>query len=186
MKASACEKYMLFNPTGINGVFLIELQKIEDDRGSFARTFCKKEFEENGLNTVFVQGNTAVSRCKGTLRGMHYQRAPFAEAKLIRCIRGAVFDVAIDLRPESTTYCQWFGIELTAENNRLLYVPEGFAHGYQALMDDTELFYLVSQFYTPQAEQGVRWDDSQFNIAWPIVDGLQLSEKDRAWPDFSP
>ena len=176
---------MIFTPAGIDGVFIIELKKIEDERGSFARTFCKAEFEDHGLTSVFVQGNTAVSRRKGTLRGVHYQKEPYAEAKLVRCIRGGAFDVAIDLRPESQTYCQWFGVELTADNNRLLYIPEGFAHGYQALADNTELFYLVSQFYTPQAEQGVRWNDSRFNVTWPITDAIVLSDKDRSWPDFT-
>lgn len=177
---------MIFTPAGIDGLFVIELKKIEDQRGSFARTFCKREFEDHGLTSVFVQGNTAVSRRKGTLRGMHYQKEPYAEAKLVRCIRGAAFDVAIDLRPASQTYCRWFGVEITAKNNRLLYVPEGFAHGYQALADNSELFYMVSQFYTPQAEQGLRWNDSRFNIAWPITDAIQLSDKDRSWPDFAP
>jgi dTDP-4-dehydrorhamnose 3,5-epimerase len=177
---------MIFTPTDIDGGVVIELKKIEDERGSFARAFCKKEFDDQGLKSDFVQGNTAVSHRKGTLRGMHYQQAPYAEAKLVRCIRGAVFDVAIDLRPASATYCQWVGVELTAENNRLLYVPEGFAHGYQALADNTELFYLVSQFYTPQAEKGVRWNDPRFGIAWPISDDILLSDKDRTWPDFTP
>lgn len=176
---------MIFKTTGIEGAFVIELEKIQDHRGYFARTFCQKEFQAHGLCTSLVQANTALTQRKGTLRGMHYQAAPYAEAKLVRCIRGAAFDVMIDLRPGSKSYCRWFGVELTADNHRMLYVPEGFAHGYQTLQDDTELFYLVSQFYTPQAEQGVRWNDARFNIAWPIVAGALLSDKDRSWPDFT-
>ena len=175
---------MIFKATKLEGAFVVELKKIEDDRGFFARTFCKKEFAEHGIATSMVQANTAFSRRKGTLRGMHYQREPYAEAKLMRCIRGAAFDVIIDLRPNSETYCQWFGIELTAENGCMLYVPEGFAHGYQTLVDDTEMAYLVSQFYTPDAEQGVRWNDPRFNITWPIDTEIELSDKDRSWPNY--
>jgi dTDP-4-dehydrorhamnose 3,5-epimerase len=116
---------------------------------------------------------------------MHYQAAPHGEAKLVRCIRGAVFDVVVDLRPASPSYCRWFGLELTEANGRMLYFPDGFAHGYQALQDETELAYMVSQFYTPEAEKGVRWNDPRFNITWPIVDGIILSDKDRQWPDFT-
>ncbi len=176
---------MIFKTTGIDGAFVIELKKIQDDRGYFARTFCQKEFEAHGLATSLAQANTAFSHRRGTLRGMHYQGAPYAEAKLVRCIRGAAFDAIIDLRPGSKSYCQWVGVELTADNSRMLYVPEGFAHGYQTLTDDTELFYLVSQFYTPQAEQGVRWNDARFNISWPIVAGALLSDKDQNWPDYT-
>ena len=176
---------MIFKPTGIDGAFVIELKKIQDDRGYFARTFCQKEFQAHGLCTFLVQANTAFTQRKGTVRGMHYQAAPYAEAKLVRCIRGAAFDVMLDLRPGSKSYCQWFGVELTSDNHRMLYIPEGFAHGYQTLQDDTELFYLVSQFYTPQAEQGVRWNDARFNISWPIVADAMLSDKDRTWPDFT-
>ena len=176
---------MIFKTTEIEGAFVIEMEKIQDDRGYLARTFCQKEFEAHGLSTFLAQANTVFSHHKGTLRGMHYQRAPYAEAKLMRCIHGAAFDVIIDLRPGSKSYCRWFGVELTADNGRMLYVPEGFAHGYQTLKDDTELFYPVSQFYTPQAEQGVRWNDARFNISWPIITDVLLSEKDRAWPDFT-
>ena len=176
---------MIFKTTGIEGAFVIELEKIQDHRGYFARTFCQKEFQAHGLCTSLVQANTAFTQRKGTVRGMHYQAAPYAEAKLVRCNRGAAFDVMIDLRPGSKSYCRWFGVELAADNHRMLYVPEGFAHGYQTLQDDTELFYLVSQFYTPQAEQGVRWNDTCFKIAWPIVANALLSEKDRNWPDFT-
>lgn len=175
---------MNFETTPIEGARVITLAKIKDERGYFARTFCKREFASQGLSTSFVQANTAFSLHQGTLRGMHYQRAPHAEAKLVRCIRGAVFDVIIDLRPDSHSYCRWFGLELTEDNGKLLFIPEGCAHGYQILRDDSELFYLVSEFYTPEAEQGLRWNDPRFNIDWPIVDDVRLSDKDRAWPDF--
>lgn len=175
---------MKFNATGIEGAFVIELEKMQDDRGYFARTFCQNEFDSHGLSTSWAQANTAFSNKKGVLRGMHYQSPPFAEAKLVRCIRGAAFDVIIDLRPKSKSFSKWFGVELTPDNGKMLYVPEGFAHGYQTLKDDTELFYLVSQFYTPQAEQGVRWNDARFNISWPIVHDIQLSPKDQSWPDY--
>jgi len=176
---------MKFEKTEVAGVVVIELEKIQDARGYFSRTFCRREFETHGLATSLVQANTALSRHKGTLRGMHYQAAPYGEAKLVRCIRGAIFDAVVDLRPASPTYCRWFGVELTEDNGRMLYFPEGFAHGYQTLQDDSELSYMVSQFYTPEAEKGVRWNDPRFNIAWPIVDGVLLSEKDRQWPDFT-
>lgn len=176
---------MRFIPTDLEGAFIVELHKIQDERGSFARAFCANEFSSQGLTANLVQANTAVSRHKGTLRGMHYQASPHAEAKLVRCIRGAAFDVMIDLRPESPTYCRWFGLELSAGGDRMLYVPEGFAHGYQTLEDDTELYYLVSEYYTPEAERGVRWNDPRFNISWPLTSGLHLSEKDQNWPDYS-
>ena len=175
---------MIFKATPLEGAFVIELEKHQDDRGYFARTFCQREFSDHGLNTNIAQANTSLSRSKGTLHGMHYQTEPYAETKLVRCIRGAVFDVIIDLRPESESFCQWFGAELTADNGKMLYVPEGFAHGYQTLQDDTELFYLVSQFYTPEAERGVRWNDKRFGISWPEDKEVLLSDKDRAWPDF--
>lgn len=175
---------MIFIATRLDGAFVIELEKHQDERGYFARTFCQREFAAQGLSTNLAQANTSLSRFKGTLRGMHYQTGPHAETKLVRCLRGAVFDVIIDLRPESESYCQWFGVELTADNGKMLYVPEGFAHGYQTLQDTTELFYLVSQFYTPQAEQGVRWNDVRFGISWPQDKEVLLSDKDRAWPDF--
>jgi dTDP-4-dehydrorhamnose 3,5-epimerase len=175
---------MKFFPTELEGSFVIELEPIQDDRGYFARTYCAQEFEAQKITESFVQANTAFSHRKGTLRGMHYQRAPYAEAKLVRCIHGAAFDVIIDLRPESASYCKWFGVELTFQNNRLLYIPKGFAHGYQTLTDRTELFYMVSAFYTPQAELGIRWNDPRFGIEWPIVDDVNISEKDRAWPNF--
>ena len=136
------------------------------------------------MNTRWVQANLAFSRKKGTLRGLHFQVAPYEEIKLMRCIRGAIFDVILDLRPESPTYKQWLGVELTADNHRMLYVPGGFAHGYQSLVDDTEVFYPVSQFYMPRAEQGVRWNDPAFAIGWPLTKNPILSKKDKSWPDY--
>jgi dTDP-4-dehydrorhamnose 3,5-epimerase len=181
---------MIFTPVigsggaPLQGAYLIDLQKRADERGFFARAWCEQEFEEHGLHMQCVQANLAYSEHKGTLRGMHYQVAPYAEAKLMRCIRGAMYDVIIDLRPESPTFAHWFGTELSADNRRSLYVPEGFAHGYLTLQNHTETFYPVSQFYTPGAEGGVRWNDPAFGIEWPITENLILSEKDRNWPDF--
>jgi dTDP-4-dehydrorhamnose 3,5-epimerase len=170
--------------TPLQGATLVELQKHEDSRGFFARAWCQNEFEEQGLSMQCVQANLAYSERRGTLRGMHYQVAPYAEAKLMRCIGGAMYDVIIDLRPDSPTFKHWAGVELSAANRRALYVPEGFAHGYLTLEDHTEAFYPVSQFYTPGAEGGVRWNDPAFGIEWPITEGLILSDKDRNWPDY--
>ncbi|MFZ5917486.1 MAG: dTDP-4-dehydrorhamnose 3,5-epimerase [Chloroflexota bacterium] len=176
---------MIFTETRLKGAFVVQIKKIEDARGFFARAWCQKDFKAHGLDLHWVQANLAHSKKRGTLRGMHYQAAPYAEAKLMRCVRGAVFDVIIDLRPDSPTFKHWFGIELTADNRTMLYVPEGFAHGYQSLVDDTEVFYPVSQFYTPGAERGVRWNDPAFGIEWPLVNGLILSDKDSNWPDYT-
>lgn len=176
---------MIFTPTGLAGAFVVEIEPRGDDRGFFARAFCRREFEKNGLQADFVQANTAFSKERGTLRGMHFQRPPHAEAKFLRCVRGAVFDVMIDLRPESPTRKKWFGVELTAENRKMVFVPEGFAHGYLTTAADTEVFYLVSAYYAPEAESGVRWDDPAFAIEWPLTADLIISHKDRAWPLFS-
>ena len=176
---------MRFLPTKVDGAWIVELEERGDDRGTFARVWCRREFAERGLATEFVQGNTAVTRSQGTVRGMHLQLPPHGEAKLVRCLRGAVWDVVVDLRPDSPTYRKWEGVELTAENRRMLYLPEGCAHGYQALVDDTEVFYLVSAFYTPEAERGVRPEDPALGVEWPLpVEGL--SPKDGGWPDFDP
>lgn len=172
---------MRFEKTKLPDAYIIELEKREDERGFFARTWDEKEFAEVGLENKVVQCNISFNRAKGTLRGMHLQRDPYAEVKLIRCIRGAIFDVIIDLRPESEVYKSWFGVELSAENRRTLYVPRGFAHGFQTLTDDTETFYMVSEFYTPEAEDGVRWDDPAFGIEWPL-EPTEMSDKDRSWP----
>lgn len=176
---------MIFHAAPLRGAYLIDLEKRGDDRGFFARTFCRNEFSEHGLAPEFVQVNNSLSAKKGTLRGMHYQLAPSAEVKLIRCIRGALYDVILDLRPDSCTFGKWFGAELTAENRRMIYAPRGFAHGLLTLAPDTEAFYLVDNFYAPQLERGVRYNDPKFAIDWPIKP-QEISEKDRNWPDFDP
>jgi len=175
---------MLFTETDLQGAFVIDLEKVDDERGYFARAWCAREFGEHGLSTRIAQGNLSFNKHKATLRGMHYQVEPYAEVKLVRCVRGALLDVIIDLRPDAPTYKQWIGVELSAANGRMLYVPEGFAHGFQTLEDDTEAFYLVSEFYTPDAERGVRWDDPEFGIKWPHTNGLTISDKDASWPTF--
>ena len=175
---------MKFMPTLQSGAYVIRLEPHGDDRGYFARTFCREEFAAHGLTFPVQQANTAFSANKGTVRGMHYQAEPHAEAKLVRCTRGRLFDVMIDLRPTSATYCQWFGRELTPDSGEMLYVPEGFAHGYQTLEADTEVTYQVSAAYAPEAERGVRWNDPVFGIVWPLTDGLTLSPKDQVWPDY--
>jgi dTDP-4-dehydrorhamnose 3,5-epimerase len=177
---------MTFRELELPGAFLIELDRIEDERGFFARTFCRDEFAEHGLATEIVQANTAFNRRKGTLRGMHFQAAPHEEAKLVRCTRGAVYDVIVDLRRDSPTFTRWVSVELTVENDTMLYVPEGFAHGYQTLEDETETSYLMSQRYEPSAGRGVRWDDPAFGIEWPDESDRTMNERDRTWPDFSP
>lgn len=174
---------MKFVDTELQGVFIVELDKIVDDRGFFARAWCAKEFETAGLNPNLFQGNISFCRHRGTLRGMHYQAAPHQEAKCVRCTRGAIYDVCVDLRPDSSTYLRWLGIELSEENHKMMYVPEGLAHGYVTLIDNTEIFYLVSQYYAPEFERGIRWNDKLFSIVWPITD-VVLSAKDRNWPDF--
>lgn len=175
---------MRFTETELPGAFVIELERREDERGFFARAWCEQEFAENGLDTRISQSNLSYNQRAGTLRGMHYQAPPHAEVKLVRCTRGAVYDVIVDLRPASSTYMRWIGVELSAENGRALYVPEGFAHGYQTLADDTETYYQVSAPYAPTAERGVRWDDPAFGIDWPPADDRVISTKDRAWPDY--
>jgi dTDP-4-dehydrorhamnose 3,5-epimerase len=174
---------MIFKETDLKGAYIIEIEPRQDERGYFARSFCQNEFKEKSLNPCVAQSNASYSKKKGTLRGLHYQVAPYEEAKLIRCTRGAIFDVIIDLRPQSPTFCQWFAAELSEENCKMLYVPEGFAHGYQVLKDETSVFYQVSEFYHPECERGVRWDDSSFGIKWPISKAI-ISLKDRQLPDF--
>ena len=175
---------MLFQKTTLKDAVLIDLQRIEDDRGFFARIFSAKDFEAQGLTSRFVQQNMSTTARAGTVRGMHYQKAPHGEAKLIRCLRGAIYDVIIDLRPDSPTYRQWEGFKLNAENQRQLYIPQGFALGFQTLVDDVEVSYLVSAYYTPEAETGLRHDDPMFAITWPQA-ATVVSDKDRAWPDFT-
>jgi dTDP-4-dehydrorhamnose 3,5-epimerase len=176
---------MKFAETPIAGAWLIDLEKRGDDRGFFARVFCVREFAEHGLVTQFVQVNNSLSGIQGTLRGMHYQLAPRAETKVVRCIRGAFWDAILDLREDSPTFGRWFGAELTAANRRMMYVPKGCAHGFLTLTDDAESFYLVDEFYSPEHERGVRWNDPRFNIRWPLEPSV-VSEKDSNHPDFDP
>ncbi len=175
---------MIFKETSLKGSFIIEIEEIFDERGFFARTWCKNEFDTHGLNSRFVQANMSHNKKRGTLRGMHYQLHPYEETKLVRCTRGAIYDVIIDLRPDSPTYKQWVGVELTAENHKMLFVPEKFAHGFQTLSDDTQVIYQVSQFYTPGSEGGIRHDDPTFGIKWPL-DVQVISDKDKKWSDFA-
>lgn len=175
---------MKFEETKLNGAFVISLQKIEDDRGFFGRSWCQREMEEHGLNANVVQVNTSLSLKKGTIRGMHYQKHPFEETKLVRCTRGAIYDVIIDLRPDSPTYKEWFGIELNEDNYKMLYVPEKFAHGFVSLEDNSEVTYFATQSFAPEAALGLRYNDPQFNIRWP-VDIKIASDKDKNAPDFT-
>ncbi len=175
---------MIFTETTLKDAYIVEPEKHEDERGYFARAFCENEFESKGFKLHMVQSNIGFSHKGGTIRGLHYQVYPHAEVKLISCINGSIFDVIIDLRPDSPTYKQWFGIELNSKNNKMLLVPENFAHGYQSLADNTKVFYQISQFYVPDAERGVRWNDSAFNIPWPDMNHPIISDKDKRWPDF--
>ena len=172
---------MIFHETNLKGAFVVELNKNRDARGFFARAFCSREFEQHGLHSHFVQANMSHSRKKGTLRGMHYQDASAREPKFIRCIHGAIWDVIIDMRPDSPTYLEHFGVELSADNRRAIYVPDMFAHGNQALTDGAELLYLVGEFYTQGCERGVRYDDPAIGIEWPLPAAV-IDEKDRNWP----
>ncbi|MFU8795001.1 MAG: dTDP-4-dehydrorhamnose 3,5-epimerase [Dethiobacteria bacterium] len=174
---------MLFKETGLGGVYLIETKPAQDQRGYFARVFCREEFEKLGLESEYAQNSISYNRQKGTLRGMHYQVESAAEVKLVQCVRGSIFDVIVDLRPESETYCGWYGVELSADNNSLLYVPEGFAHGFQTLSDHTTVYYMISRAYAPEYARGVRWNDPAFGIKWPLTDPV-ISEKDRQLPDY--
>jgi dTDP-4-dehydrorhamnose 3,5-epimerase len=169
---------MIFTPLALAGAFLVDLELREDGRGFFARTWAREEFEAHR------QCSLSFNHRRGTLRGLHYQRAPHAEAKLVRCTRGGIHDVIVDLRPDSSSYRQWLAVELTAENRTALYVPEGFAHGFQTLVDATEVFYQVSQSHWPAAEGGIRWDDPAVGIEWPPADERIISERDRLWPDL--
>lgn len=176
---------MIFTETKLKGAYVLEIKKLEDERGFFGRSWCANELSEYGLKTDLAQANTSFSKKKGTIRGMHYQLDPFQETKLVRCTRGAIYDVIIDLRPDSPTFKQWIGVELTQDNYKMLYVPEDFAHGFITLEDNSEVTYLVTQFYTPGAEAGIRWNDPLFNINWP-VEPTVISEKDRNHPDYKP
>jgi dTDP-4-dehydrorhamnose 3,5-epimerase len=174
---------MIMTETKLNGVYMIEPERLEDGRGFFARTWCEREFKATGINPKLAQCSISFNRKKGTLRGMHYQDTPYKESKLIRCTMGAVYDVAIDLRPESDTFRQWISVELTAENRKMIYIPEGFAHGFLTLADNTEVFYQISEFYVSEYSRGVRWNDPAFGIHWPHK-VMVISDRDQNYPDF--
>jgi dTDP-4-dehydrorhamnose 3,5-epimerase len=175
---------VIFTPAGLKDAFIIDVERHGDERGYLARTFCEAEFAEHGLVTRFVQASTIFSPRSSTLRGLHFQRSPHGEVKLVRCTRGAAHVTIIDLRPDSPTYLQWLGVELSPENERLLYVPIGFAQGYQTLVDDTEVAYQMSHEYVPEAASGVRWNDPAFGIEWPPAEERIISPRDQAWPDY--
>lgn len=176
---------MVFLATKLPGVQVVEAEKLEDERGFFARTFCRQEFEAHGLDTRVSQCSISFNKKKGTLRGMHYQAAPHAESKLVRCTAGAIYDVAVDLRPDSPTFKQWQGVELSAQNRRALYIPAGCAHGFQTLADDTEVYYQISEFYHSESARGVRWNDPAFGIDWPEAQGRVISVRDMDYEDYS-
>lgn len=176
---------MRFTPLTLPGAYLLDIEPLHDERGFFARTFCREEFLAHGLSPELVQCSVSYNLRRGTLRGMHYQAEPDAEAKLVRCTRGAIYDVLLDLRPASPTYLQWTAVELTAANRRMVYIPDGLAHGFQTLEDDTEVFYQMSHPYVPGAARGVRWDDPAFAIHWPPAERI-ISPKDLTYPDFTP
>ena len=176
---------MIFTETKLRGVYVVEPESFEDERGFFAPAFKSREFEARGMAGQFVESNISYSLRRGTLRGMHYQAAPHGQAKLVRCTRGRVYDVAVDIRPGSETYGQWVGVELTAENRRMIYIPGDCAHGFQTLEDDSEVFYMVSSPYVPASGGGFRWDDPAFRIDWPDVGERVLIERDRNYPDYT-
>jgi dTDP-4-dehydrorhamnose 3,5-epimerase len=176
---------MIFTETKLAGAYIIDLEKRGDSRGFFARSFCQDEFEKHGLVSKVVQTNVSLSKHQGTLRGMHYQESPYAETKLVRCTQGAIYDVIVDIRPESPTFKQWIGVELTSSNHRMLFVPQHFAHGFITLMDDSEVTYQVSQVYHPGSERGLRYNDPALGIVWPQAVNV-ISDKDAAWPDMKP
>ncbi|MDA8090753.1 MAG: dTDP-4-dehydrorhamnose 3,5-epimerase [Nitrospiraceae bacterium] len=176
---------MTFLKTKLKDAFIVEPDQLTDERGFFARSWCQREFEALGVNKKPVQSNISFNKKRGTLRGLHYQEDPFGEVKLVRCTMGGIYDVIIDLRPSSETYLQWISVELTEKNRRLLFVPEGFAHGFMTLRDNTEVFYQMSQYYMPEYARGVRWDDPLFELKWPMNISL-ISDKDARYPDFAP
>ena len=175
---------IIFRETKLKGAYVIEPEKFEDQRGFFARSFSEQEFSQHGLRGHFVEAGISFNSRKHTVRGMHFQAEPNAQAKLVRCTRGSILDVMIDLRHESPTYKQWFAQELSAQNRLMLYIPEGCAHGFETLEDETEVFYQLSAGYTPASECGVRWNDPAFGITWPVTDGVIINERDRTYPDF--
>ena len=176
---------MKFEELKLAGAYLIELDKFQDERGFFARSWCQQEFAQKGLSASLVQCNISFNLKKGTLRGMHYQAKPHEEEKLVRCTMGAIYDVIVDLRQESSTFKQWVGVELNAENRQMLYIPGGMAHGFQTLIDKTEVFYQMSEFYNPDSARGVRWNDPAFEIKWPEIQERTISSKDSNYPDFA-
>jgi dTDP-4-dehydrorhamnose 3,5-epimerase len=176
---------MIFHPTPLRGAFVVELEEHKDERGFFARAFCAREFEEHGLNPVTAQCNLSYNHRAGTVRGMHYQLPPAGETKYVRCLRGAIYDVIVDLRPDSPSYLQHFGVELTQDNRTALFVPELFGHGFQTLRGDTEVLYQVSEYYTPGLERGARYDDPAFGIEWPLPVSV-ISQKDLGWAPYQP
>jgi dTDP-4-dehydrorhamnose 3,5-epimerase len=175
---------MKFTPTQLKGAYVVEPVLLSDDRGFFARTWCRREFRDRGLNPDMVQCNVSFNKIKGTLRGMHHQVAPHEEAKLVRCTTGAIYDVILDLRPDSRTYKAWAAFKLSADNRKMIYIPEGFSHGFMTLEDNTEIFYQMAAYYTPECNTGVRWNDPAFNISWPAKP-VVISEKDSNYPDYS-
>ena len=174
---------MKFHKTPLDGAYLIEMEKRGDERGFFARAYCEREFAAQGLTNHFVQVNNSWSKNKGTLRGLHYQLSPAAEVKLVRCLHGAIWDAIIDLRKNSATFGKWFGAEISEDNRLMMYVPQGFAHAFLTLTDNAEAFYFVSEFYAPDKERGIRWNDPKFGVEWPITP-TEISAKDESWPDF--
>jgi dTDP-4-dehydrorhamnose 3,5-epimerase len=176
---------MTFTETPLSGAFVIRPKQLADDRGSFARTWCRSEFEARGLETKIAQCSTSLNRKKGTLRGLHYQARPFGETKLVRCTRGSIYDVIVDLRPTSPTFMRHFGVVLTADERTMIHVPAGLAHGFQTLENHTEVFYQISEFYSPGFARGVRWNDPAFGIQWPADERI-MSDQDRNYPDFHP
>jgi dTDP-4-dehydrorhamnose 3,5-epimerase len=176
---------MIFTETKLKSAYLIELETFEDERGFFARSWSEREFEAEGLDARLAECNISFNKREGTLRGMHYQDAPHGQTKLVRCTRGAIYDVIVDLRPDSETFKQWVGFELTADNKRMLYVPEKFAHGFQTLADDSEVFYQMSTPFAPESARGVRFDDPAFKIEWPHTDERIIIARDREYPDFT-
>ena len=175
---------MKFVDTPVPGAYVVELEPISDERGFFARTWCADEFRRKGLNPATAQCSVSFNVSRGTVRGMHYQAKPHAEAKIVRCTMGKLYDVIADIRPESPAFRQWFGVELSAENRRMIYIPEGVAHGFQTLEDATEVFYQIAEFFHPDLGRGIRWDDPAFQIHWPLEVRI-ISERDRNYPDFS-
>jgi dTDP-4-dehydrorhamnose 3,5-epimerase len=170
-----------FIETPLAGLYAVEIEPFNDDRGFFARSFCAREFKAHGLELAVAQCNISFNERAGTLRGLHFQASPFEEAKLVRCTRGAIYDVAADIRPKSPTYLKWYAVELTSENRRMMFIPQGFAHGFQTLVDKSEVCYLMSEFYHPESARGLRWNDPTLGIAWPLANRI-ISEKDSTYP----